>query len=199
MKSARTCDKIPTLLPIEADACLASVRGSPNPAASIESRAWACGLAEFSADYPGILSGKAIVPPPPLVARAFYHTPTAHRYVPSCMLRGTAHVRSPIEVVCPLPEGFDANEGRDLLVRNVGEAPPKTVRVLPPSITNSVSRFSTYQVFFCADQDTHHRQPPFVGDASVNASQERNLLRSRGVPFRWSCHGQGGDHGADVV
>ena len=44
---------------------------------------------------------------------------------------------------------------------------------------------SLKHVFVRADRDTRHRHPSYAYDATINAFQERNLLRRRGVLFRW--------------
>ena len=114
------------MLPIEADGRLASAKG--NLILPTKGVLGLAGGVVMSADHPGTPPGKTTVPAPRPVAREFSHMPTAPRCLPFCMLRGTALCREPLEVVSPLPEGFDDDEGRRLFVRHVGEAACKVVR-----------------------------------------------------------------------
>lgn len=62
---------------------------------------------------------------------------------PACFER-QPHAQSPSDVACPLPEGFDGDEGRGFPARHVNEAAPMVLRALPPSFTIPIACFSTY-------------------------------------------------------
>lgn len=61
---------------------------------------------------------------------------------PPLYLEGQARVQSPLEVTFPLPEGFDSDEARRLLVRRDYEAEREMVSA--PMITISIARSRAY-------------------------------------------------------
>ena len=83
VSSAGTSGRTPTLLPIEADVRLASVDGSPNPPAPIESRAFGlAGEAAMLSEYPGTPPEKMTAPPPrPVASRIFSYAHCAHPFL----------------------------------------------------------------------------------------------------------------------
>ena len=122
MRSAGISGRVPTLLPMEANIHLASVDGTPNPPALVEVVLGLVGEGSESADQRGTPPGKTTVPPPLRLASGSFRTPTALRCLIFCMLVGQPRVQSTFHVTCPLPEGFDGDEGSRLLVRHVSEA-----------------------------------------------------------------------------
>ena len=97
-----------------------------------------------------------------------YRTRTAPRCQPLCVLRGTA--------LCPEPFRGNLSSARGIRWRwGSARGDPRLHLSLPPAPAR----------IRCADRDTHHSHPSFVGNVNVYAFQERNLLHRRGVLFRW--------------
>lgn len=150
------------------------------------------GEVAMSADSPGTPPEKTIVAPPRLVAEVLFRTPAVPRCAPACV-DDSSRVQRPLEVTCYLLEEFDGDEGRRFLARRVSEAAPKVVHACMLVYPHR----SLDHVFVCADRDSRH--PSFVGNTSVDAFQEINVLHRLCVPFRWLCHGPGGVHQDDNI
>ena len=102
--------------------------------------------------------------------------PTALVVCPPACFEVQLRVEGRFEVASPLPEGFDDDEGRRLFDRHVGAAACKVVRA---SLFDNLP-YSLQDVFISADRDINRRHPSFVGNADIDAFEERNLIRRRG-------------------
>ena len=99
--------------------------------------------------------------------------PTAPRCLPSRCFEGQLRVESPFEIASPLPKGFDDDEGRHLFGRHVDRQRARWS--VTPSLAISLARSRTYSSVSIGTPTT------FTPPSGIDAFEERNLLRRRGV------------------
>ena len=89
-------------------------------------------------------------------------------------------IQNPPNIACPLPERFDGDKIRRLLVRHVNESARQAVR----AAGRHRPRRGLNDVLLCAGRDAHHPHPSFFSNVDVDTLQDRNLLRRRDVSLR---------------
>lgn len=124
----------------------------------------------MSADYPGAFLEKTTVLPLRPV-RDFLVRPFRSIVCPSLCFEGQARVQS-LEMIFPLPEGFNGDESGGLLVARDCEAAREVIRA---PILHCL-HCSLQRILVCVDRDTQHRYLSFVGTANVYAFHKGTIF-----------------------
>lgn len=122
------------------------------------------------------------------ICRTYVHcVPVAY---PSTYFEGKTRThQDPLQEAYSPPQGFDGGDGRRLLVRHVNEV-ERARRSAPPLLTTPTAHSMAYTLR-CRSGCLPLSPLSFISDADVDSFQERNILRRRGMAFRWYHRGLG--------